>query len=163
MMLPSMQENILTDKHIKLLDRFEKDVAIYDRLAEFSVVMSSIGIICSILIPLTTYSFLIRGNPYDGITVSPYIYFVITGIVVTVLLTRLVIIYADRKKHKISETEYRPVTGFCMCDFSMLRSHTKRLERAKTMGERLRHAKLVNYYTELIMQQRTLQLDQTYY
>ena len=163
MMVPSMQENILTDKHIKLLDRFEKDVAIYDRLAEFSVVMSSIGIICSILIPLTTYSFLIRGNPYDGITVSPYIYFVITGIVVTVLLTRLVIIYADRKKHKISETEYRPVTGFCMCDFSMLRSHTKRLERAKTMGERLRHAKLVNYYTELIMQQRTLQLDQTYY
>jgi uncharacterized protein YacL len=158
-----MQENILTDKHIKLLDRFEKDVAIYDRLAEFSVVMSSIGIICSILIPLTTYSFLIRGNPYDGITVSPYIYFVITGIVVTVLLTRLAIIYADRKKHKISETEYRPVTGFCMCDFSMLRSHTKRLERAKTMGERLRHAKLVNYYTELIMQQRTLQLDQTYY
>lgn len=162
-MLPSMQENILTDKHLKLLDRFEKDVAIYDRLAEFSVVMSSIGIICSILIPLTAYSFLIRGNPYDGITVSPYIYFVIAGIVVTVLLTRLVIIYADRKKHKISETEYRPVTGFCMCDFSMLRSHTKRLERAKTMGERLRHAKLVNYYTELIMRQRTLQLDQTYY
>ncbi len=57
-MLPSRQENILTDKHLKLLDRFEKDVAIYDRLAEFSVVMSSIGIICSILIPLTAIDLL---------------------------------------------------------------------------------------------------------
>ncbi len=161
-MLPSMQENILTDKHIKLLERFERDVAIYDRIAEFSVIMSSIGILCSILIPLTTYSILIRGNPYDGITVFPYIYFVIAGIVVTVLLTRLAILYTDRKKHQISETEYRPVTGFCMCDFSMLRSHTKKLERAKTMGERLRHAKLVNYYTEQIMRQLTPHINQTY-
>lgn len=160
-MLPSMQEDILTDKHIKLLDRFERDVAIYDRLAEFSVVMSSIGIICSILIPLTACSFLIRSNPFDGVTGSPYIYFVVAGMVVTVLMTRLLIIYADRKKHKISETEYRPVTGFCMCDFSMLRSHTKKLECAKTMGERLRHAKLVNYYTEQIMRQRTPQINQT--
>lgn len=162
-MLPSMQEEILTDKYIKLLDRFERDVAIYDRLAQFSVIMSSVGIICSILIPLTAYSLLIRGNPYDGITVSPYIYFVVAGIVATVLLTRSAIIYTDRKKHHISETEYRPITGFCMCDFSILRSHTKRLERAKTMGERLRHTKLVNYYTELIMRQRTPQTNQVHY
>ena len=71
----------------------------------------------------------------------------------TVLLTRFAIFYADRKKHQISRTKYRPITGFCMCDLSILRSHTQKLERAKTMGDRLRYVKLVNYYSEKILRQ----------
>jgi len=152
-MLPSSQEDIVTDKHNYLLDKFESDVAKYDRISEFSMVMSSVGTVCSTLIPLVLYGLLIRGNPYSGITVYPYIYWVIGGIVMTVVLTRLTVVYVDHKKHKISETKYRPITGFCMCDFSMLRSHTRKLERSKTIGERIRHVKLVNYYTEKITRQ----------
>lgn len=153
-MLPALQENILSDEHINLLDRFERDVGSYDKISEFSMVMSSVGVICSILVPLALYQVLDHGNPYSGITVFPFIYWIIGGILTTVLLTRVVIIYTDIKKHHISRTKYLPITGFCMCDLSILRSHAKKLERASTMGERLRHVKLVNYYSEKIIRQK---------
>ena len=152
-MLPSLQEDILNDKHIDMLNRFERDVAAYDKLSELSMVMSSVGVICSVLVPLLLYHLFVQGNPYSAITVFPYLYWVIGGILMTVLLTRFAIVYADRKKHQISRTKYRPITGFCMCDLSILRSHTQKLERAKTMGDRLRYVKLANYYSEKILRQ----------
>ena len=153
-MLPSLQEDILNDKNIDMLNRFERDVAVYDKLSELSAAMSSVGILCSIFIPILLYHLFVHGNPFSGITIFPYLYCVIGGILMTVLITRLAIIYADHKKHQVSRTKYRPITGFCMCDLSIFRSHARKLERAKTMGDRLRYVKLMNYYSENILRQR---------
>jgi hypothetical protein len=151
-----MQENILNERHTNLLDMFERDVAPCDKISELSMVMTPVGIMSSILVPLLLYGLLVHGNPYTAITVFPYFYLVVGGILTTVLLTRSAIVYADHEKHKISRKIYRPITGFCMCDLSMLRSHTKKVERARTMGERIRYVKLVNYYTEKIIRERDI-------
>lgn len=153
---PLMQENILNKRHNNLLDMFERDVAPCDKISELSMVMTPVGIISSILVPLLLYRLLVHGNPYTAITVFPYFYLVVGGILTTLLLTRSAIVYADHKKHQISRTIYRPITGFCMCDLSMLRSHTKKVEGVRTIGERIRYVKLVNYYTDKIIRERDI-------
>jgi hypothetical protein len=50
----------------------------------------------------------------------------------------------------ISRTKYKPIAGVCMCDLSQLRSHMKKMEKAKATGERMMHAKLVKYYKQQI-------------
>jgi hypothetical protein len=72
------------------------------------------------------------------------------GIVVTIGITKLPLFYLDRKKHQISKTKYKPITGVCMCDLSQLRSHVRKMEKSKAIGERMRHAKLVKYYKQQI-------------
>ena len=37
-----------------------------------------------------------------------------------------------------------------MCDLSQLRSHISKMEKSRTIGERMRHAKLIDYYTNQI-------------
>ena len=152
-MLPSLQEEILNDKNIDMLNRFERDVAVYDKLSELTG-NEFYKYIVFYLSSRSYYITFLSGNPFSGITVFPYLYCVIGGISMTMLITRLAIVYADRKKHQVSRTIYRPITGFCMCDLSILRSHARKLERAKSMGNRLRYVKLMNHYSENILRQR---------
>jgi hypothetical protein len=77
-------------------------------------------------------------------------YWVVAGILISAVVTKIPLFYVDHKKHQISRNKYRPIAGVCMCDLSHLRSHMIRMEKSKTMGARLRHAKLVNYYKHQI-------------
>jgi hypothetical protein len=117
-----------------LIEQFEKEVAPLDHWARISVIATSAGVIASVVLPL--------------LLLSPAIsmYATIGGILASVGLTRLPILYADRKKHEISRTKYRPVTGVCMCDLYQFRTHLNKMQQASDMGERMRHSKLANYY-----------------
>ncbi|MGI0038163.1 MAG: hypothetical protein ACRD99_07375 [Nitrososphaera sp.] len=117
-----------------LIDQFEKEVAPLDTWARISVVATSAGVVASVIMPL--------------LLLSPAValYATIGGILASIGLTRIPILYSNYKKHEISRTKYRPVTGVCMCDLYQYRTHMNRMEGATDMGERLKHSKLANYY-----------------
>src|SRR5918911_3144916 len=144
------EETKLDDKLEKLLDQFEREVEPYDKFSSFSMFATPVGIILSIFLPLAYLQFVSTVNPFALMVSSGYIYWIVGGILATVCLTKLPIFYVDRKKHEISRTKYKPITGVCMCDLSQLRSHATRMETSRTVGERMRHAKLVKYYKQQI-------------
>ena len=117
-----------------LIDQFDKEVAPLDRWARFSVIATSAGVVASVVLPLFLLSPAVA------------LYATIGGILASVGLTRIPILYSNYKKHEISRTKYRPVTGVCMCDLYQFRTHLNKMECATDMGERLRHSKLANYY-----------------
>src|SRR5919202_973862 len=145
------EETKLDDKLEKLLDQFEREVEPYDKFSSFSMFATPIGIVLSIFLPLAYLQFVSTTvNPFALMVSSGYIYWIVGGILATVCLTKLPIFYVDRKKHEISRTKYRPIAGVCMCDLSQLRSHMIRMQKSKTTGERIRHARLINYYKHQI-------------
>ena len=117
-----------------LIDQFEKEVEPYDKWARLSVVATSVGVVASVVLPMLLLS------------PATALYVTIGGILASIGLTRLPILYADRKKHEISRTKYKPVTGVCMCDLYQYRTHLSKMGAASDMGERIRHSKLANYY-----------------
>jgi hypothetical protein len=129
-------DNKLDGKLEKLLDQFEREVEPYDKLSGLSMFATPAGVIISIFVPLIL-SQLISGS---------VLYWTVGGIVATIGLTKLPLFYVDHKKHEISRTKYKPIAGVCMCDLSQFRSHTTKMEKARNTGERIRHAKLANYY-----------------
>lgn len=129
-------ENKLDGKLEKLLNQFEREVEPYDKLSGLSMFATPAGVMISIFVPLMLSS-VIAGSA---------LYWIVGGIVATIGLTKLPLIYVDHKKHEISRTKYRPIAGVCMCDLSQFRSHTTKMEKARNTGERIRHAKLANYY-----------------
>ncbi|HEY6883533.1 MAG TPA: hypothetical protein VI278_05800, partial [Nitrososphaeraceae archaeon] len=133
-----------------LLDQFEREVEPYDRLSAISMIATPIGVIISIFLPLLSIQYLSQSNPYTSIASSSTIYYTVVGILITICVTKLPLFYVDHKKHEISRIKYKPIAGVCMCDLSQLRAHMNRMEKSKTMGERMRHAKLVNYYRHQI-------------
>jgi hypothetical protein len=133
MQLTSLEENKLDARLEKLIDQFEREVAPLDRWSRLSVTATSAGVVASVVLPLLLIP-------------EMALYATIGGILASVGLTKLPILYADRKKHEISRTKYRPVTGVCMCDLYQFRTHTNKMQNAKTEGERIRHAKLASYY-----------------
>jgi Na+/melibiose symporter-like transporter len=133
-----------------LLDQFEREVEPYDRLSAISMIATPIGVIISIFLPLLSIQYLSQSNPYTSIASSSTIYYTVVGILITICITKLPLFYVDHKKHEISRIKYKPIAGVCMCDLSQLRAHMNRMEKSKTMGERMRHAKLVNYYRDQI-------------
>ena len=143
-------ETKLDDKLEKLLDQFEREVEPYDKFSSFSMFATPVGIILSIFLPLAYLQFVSTVNPFALMVSSGYIYWIVGGILATVCLTKLPIFYVDRKKHEISRTKYKPIAGVCMCDLSQLRSHMRKMEKAKVTGERMMHAKLVRYYKQQI-------------
>jgi hypothetical protein len=143
-------ETKLNDKLEKLLNQFEREVEPYDRFSAFSMFFTPVGIILSIFLPVVYLQFVAGVNPFVSMVSTGIIYWTVGGIVATVALTKLPIIYADHKKHEISRTKYKPIAGVCMCDLSQLRSHMKKMEKAKVTGERMKHAKLVKYYKQQI-------------
>jgi hypothetical protein len=129
-----------------LLDQFESEVKSYDKWSSISMLATPVGIIISIFLPILFIQHMSHGNLYVSINSSPALYLVFSGIVATVVITKLVIFYVDYKKHEVSRTKYRPIAGVCMCDLSQLRTHMIKIGKSKTAGERMRHVRLMNYY-----------------
>ena len=134
MQLTSLEENKIDERLEKLIDQFEREVAPLDRWSRLSVIATSAGVVASVVLPLLLLE--------PGIAM----YATIGGILASIGLTKLPILYADHKKHEISRLKYRPVTGVCMCDLYQFRTHTNKMQNSKTEGERIRHAKLASYY-----------------
>ena len=137
-------ENKLDVRLVSLLDQFEHEVEPYDRLAGMSMFATPVGVVISIFLPL-----LLHFSGSFAISES-VLYWIVGGILATIGLTKLPLLYVDHKKHEISRVKYRPMSGVCMCDLSQLRSHITRIEKAKTTGDKIRHTKLVNYYKHQI-------------
>ena len=134
-----------------LLDAFEKEVEPYDKWCILSVVATPIGIIASMLLPMLTLQFIVQNKPSLSVIVSsPIIYYVFIGMLVTIVFTKISLLYVDYKKHEISRNKYKPLAGICMCDLSQLRFHYKKLQRAENIEERFRQAKLIKYYKHKI-------------
>ena len=129
-----------------LLDHFENEVKSYDKWSSISMLAAPVGIIISIFLPILFIQYMSHGNLYVSINSSPALYLVFSGIIATVVITKLAIFYVDYKKHEVSRTKYRPIAGVCMCDLSQLRTHMIKIEKSKTAGERMRHVRLMNYY-----------------
>jgi hypothetical protein len=149
MELSALQEETkLNNKLEKLLDQFEREVEPLDRFSGLSMFATPAGILMSIFLPLAYLQFVAGVDAFASIGTA--LYWTVGGIVATIGLTKLPLLYVDRKKHEISRTKYRPIAGVCMCDLSQLRGHMRKMEKAKVTGERMRHAKLVKYYKEQI-------------
>jgi hypothetical protein len=128
-------KEVKLDKRLEMLiDQFEREVAPYDKWSRIAAISSSAGVVTSILL-----SMLLLPSAY-------IMYAAIGGILASIVLTKLPIIYADHKKHEISTNKYKPVTGVCMCDLYQYRTHLRKMETATTSAERIRHNKLANYY-----------------
>jgi len=139
------------DKRLEgLLDQFEHEVEPYDRWSSISMIATPVGIVFSIFLPLLFIKYILQSNSFDSIVAGSSMYWVVAGILISAMVTKIPLFYVDHKKHQISRNKYRPIAGVCMCDLSQLRTHMIRMEKSKTMGERLRHAKLVNYYKHQI-------------
>ncbi len=144
-MMESLEtENKLDMRLVRLLDQFEHEVEPYDRLAGMSMFATPVGVVISIFLPL-----LLHFSGSFAISES-VLYWIVGGILATICLTKLPLLYVDHKKHEISRVKYRPMSGVCMCDLSQLRSHMTRMEKARTTGDKIRHTKLVNYYKHQI-------------
>ena len=128
-------KNKLDGKLEDLLNQFEREVEPYDKLSGLSMFATPAGVVISIFVPLMLSHFS-----------ESVLYWIVGGILATVGLTKLPLFYVDHKKHEISRTKYKPISGVCMCDLSQFRSHITKMEKAKTVGERIRHVKLANYY-----------------
>jgi hypothetical protein len=138
-------ENKLDKRLDGLLDQFEREIEPYDRWAGISMFATPVGVVISIFMPLM----LQLSEPSIAISES-VVYWIVGGILATIGLTKLPILYIDHKKHEISRVKYRPIAGVCMCDLSQLRSHMRKMDKASTTGGRIRHTKLVNYYKHQI-------------
>ena len=132
--LTSSKEVKLDKRLDMLIDQFEREVAPYDRWSRIAAVSSSAAVVTSIVL-----SMLLLPSDYT-------LYAAVGGILASIVLTKLPILYADHKKHEISTHKYKPVTGVCMCDLYQYRTHLRRMEMATTTVDRIRHNKLANYY-----------------
>ena len=132
--ITSSKEVKLDNRLEMLIDQFEREVAPYDRWSRIAAISSSAAVVTSIVL-----SMLLLPSDYT-------LYAAVGGILASIVLTKLPILYADHKKHQISTHKYKPVTGVCMCDLYQYRTHLRKMEMAATTGERIRHNKLANYY-----------------
>jgi hypothetical protein len=136
----------LDEKYEKLIDQFEQETAQYDRLSRVSAVATFGGVLASILGPLLYFQSASGINPYHAFATGPALYIAIGGIIASKLIPKLAIMYASHKKHEVSRTKYKPVTGVCMCDLYQFRTHLRKMDKAADSGERMKHAKLATYY-----------------
>jgi hypothetical protein len=150
MMSPMQTEDKIDSRLETLLDRFEKEVEPYDRLLSILVLLTPVGVILSILIPIPIISYSSNGNVFSVLVSEGILIWIVGAIFAVTVITKVGMLLVDHRKHVISRSKYKPLTGVCMCDLSQLRSHLRRIEKAKTVGERLRHIKLANYYQEQI-------------
>ena len=132
--ITSSKEVKLDNRLEMLIDQFEREVAPYDRWSRIAAISSSAAVVTSIVL-----SMLLLPSDYT-------FYAAVGGILASIVLTKLPILYADHKKHEISTHKYKPVTGVCMCDLYQYRTHLRRMEMATTTADRIRHNKLANYY-----------------
>ena len=150
MMSPIQIEGKIDSRMETLLDRFEREVESYDRLLSILVLITPVGVILSILIPIPIISHSSHGNVFSVLVSEGILIWIVGAIFAITGITKVGMLLVDHRKHAISRSKYKPLTGVCMCDLSQLRSHLRRTEKARTVGERLRHRKLANYYQEQI-------------
>ncbi len=125
------------DKLKYLLDRLEKEVEPYDKLSAFVLTV----VFGWLLAPSLPHDAMLR-----SIVIGERIYWLIGSILTIFDATKLPVLYADHKKHKISNSKYKPLNGgICMCDLSQLRYHMRRLEKSRHEGERIKQGKLLTY------------------
>ena len=136
--MESLTENKMDVKLENLLNQFEREVAPYDKLSGLSMFVTPAGVVISIFVPLLLSSF--------SVISDSVLYWIVGGILASVGLAKVPLFYIDHKKHEISRTKYKPIAGVCMCDLSQYKSQMTKVENSKTMGERIRHMKLANYY-----------------
>ncbi len=149
--MESVQVSGKLDSHLEiLLNLFEKEVELYDRMSSLSLLLTPVGVILSILIPIPIMLYGFHVNPFVALVSSGILFWTIGGIVATLVITKVAILFLDHQKHQISKLKYKPLTGVCMCDLSQLRSHLSRMEKANLPGERIRHRRLADYYREQI-------------
>src|ERR687893_168057 len=120
MQLTSSNEVKLDKRLEMLIDQFEREVAPYDRWSRIAAITTSAGVVTSIVL-----SMLLLPSAYT-------LYAAVGGILASIVLTKLPILYADHKKHEISTHKYKPVTGVCMCDLYNIRIHLRGMELATT-------------------------------
>jgi len=149
-MSPMQTQDKIDSRLETLLDRFEKEVEPYDRLLSILAILTPVGVILSILIPIPIISYISNGNVFSVLVSEGILIWIVGAIFAITGITKVGMLLVDHRKHVISISKYKPVTGVCMCDLSQLRSHLRRMEKAKTVGERLRHMKLAYYYQEQI-------------
>ena len=150
-MITPMQTQGKIDSRLEtLLDRFEIEVEPYDRLLSILFLLTPVGVILSILIPIPVISYSSHGNVFSILVSEGILIWIVGAIFAITGITKVGMLLVDHRKHVISRSKYKPLTGVCMCDLSQLRSHLRRMEKAETVGERLRHMKLANYYQEQI-------------
>ena len=125
---------------ISLLERFEYETEPYDRIASYALLIIPVG---AVLIALLL---MLSGPIVTGLK----LYSAITSIMSLPFITYAISIYAERKKHEISEKRYKPVTGICMCDLSQLRYHMIRFKKSDNYTEKARHARMIEYYERKI-------------
>jgi hypothetical protein len=135
----------LEEKYEKLIDQFEQETAQYDRMSKIAAIATFGGVLASILVPLL-YLMAVAEDPYVAFVSGPLLYLVIGGVLASKISPKLMIMYANHKRHEVSRLKYRPVTGVCMCDLYQYRTHLRKMDKADTPGERMRHAKLASYY-----------------
>src|SRR2546422_10486983 len=117
-----MMESLVTKNELDgrlegLLDQFVREVEPYDRWAGISMFATPVGVVISIFVPL-----LLHFSGSFAISES-VLYWIVGGIIATIGLTKLPLLYVDHKKHEIYRVKYRPMAGVCMCDLSQFRSH----------------------------------------
>lgn len=135
----------LEEKYEKLIDQFEEETSQYDRMSRVAAIATFGGVLFSILFPLL-YLTATAEDPFRAFVSGPLLYVVIGGVLASKVAPKLVIMYANHKKHEVSRLKYRPVTGVCMCDLYQYRTHLRKMDKSETTGERMRHAKLAAYY-----------------
>ena len=139
----------LDDKLECLLDRFEREVAPYDKFSAIGLIVTPIAVVATIVFGWILAPSLPQDAVLRSIITGERVYWIIGSILAIFAATKLPILYADRKKHQISNNKYKPLSGGkCMCDLSQLRYHVRRLDKSKHEGERIKHARMVTYYKQ---------------
>lgn len=130
-----------------LLDMFEKEVKRYDKLATLGVIVTPIAIVSTIVLGWLLAPSLPQDAVLRSFVATERIYWIVGGILAVLVATKLPILYAEHKKHQISNKKYKPLSGGrCMCDLSQLRYHMRKLEKSADAGERMRHVRMIDYY-----------------
>ncbi len=123
-----------------LLEMFEYETEPYDKLAAYALLLIPIGAVMVALM-------LLLSGP---IVAGPKLYSAIVLVMCLPFITYAISLYSDKKKHEISNTRYKPITGICMCDLSQLRYHIIRFEKSDSYAEKARHARMIEYYENKI-------------
>lgn len=88
-----------------LLNLFEKEVEPYDRMSSLFVLLTLVGVILSTLTPVPIMLYVFHVNPFAALVSGGIHFWIIGGIVTTLVVTRIAILFFDHRKHQISKTE----------------------------------------------------------
>jgi hypothetical protein len=140
-LLSETRNSVRMDPRLEyLLERFEHEAEPYDKLAAYALLLIPVGAVMIALMLLLSGPIVAGLKLYSAIAMVmglPFIAYAIS-------------LYADKKKHEISNTRYKPITGICMCDLSQLRYHIIRFEKSDNYAEKARHARMIEYYKSKI-------------